>query len=506
MSQDYEDDPTLADPDESTEIKYSWDEEFQRHIIALLLSDRQFLLQSMDLVKATYFTNKAHQKACSVLFKFFEDYKILPHKDFITQEIKNDLKDNKSLAYYLGELNVVYDYFQPGLDAREYLQDKISYFAKIQSVKRAFENSLKEIGKNPESQDTWEKVYDMMREAMTTHHNFEIGLDYFKSLKDRYEKEAEEEEHETFITGHQTIDLDVSYRRGEMIAVVAGSGVGKSVWLACLSRNNLLKGKKGVYITLELAEEKVADRMDALLTGLPIQSLCDHKEEVFEKLENLKGVDYESGMPFVIKQFPAGRATVNIIRTYLSQLRFHGFNPDFVIVDYVGEMQDMPGMKTYESREKTIRELRGMASEENVFVATAMQPNRGSKEAQNNESGKLDEEHLADSFGQIRPLDACYSIMQNDGEKKLGLGRFYVMKQRDGQSRYWIYLKFDKESLMIYEIDKSTYIESMNAQKEYVSEEVMIDKTTSVNQWPGEDTNDDVGMGDEENADKTLSD
>ena len=166
------DDPTLADPDAEGDVKYVWDEEFQRHIIALVLCDRQFLLQSLDLIKPAYFTNKAHQKAASLAFDFFKKYKILPGKSFIVQEIKSDLKDNKALPYYIGEINTLYDYFQPGLDARDYLQDKITCFAKIQAVKQAFHNSLKEIERSPEAEDTWTKVYELMRVAMTTHQNF----------------------------------------------------------------------------------------------------------------------------------------------------------------------------------------------------------------------------------------------------------------------------------------------------------------------------------------------
>lgn len=477
---DFED-PTLADPDgEDSDVKYGWDEEFQRHIIALVLCDRQFMLQSMDMIKPSYFSNKAHQKGCSLAFSFFKKYRVLPKKDFIIQEIKSDLKDNKALPYYLGEINTLYDYFQPGLDARDYLQDKIAYFAKIQSVKQAFHSSLKEIDKSPEDEATWTKVYEMMREAMTTHQNFEVGLDYFKTVKDRYENMAADlEDKERFITGLEEIDKSINgggYTRGELISVVAGSGVGKSVMLACIAGTNLCRGKKGVYISLELAEEKVADRMDAILTGFPIQNLYGNKEAIFEELASLKGVDYEAKMPLVIKQFPPGTATVNTIRAYVSQLRFHGFEPDFIIVDYVGEMADMPGMKTYESREKTVRDLRALAVEENVFIATAMQPNRGSKEAQKNESGRLDDEHLADSFGQIRPLDGCFSIMQNDNEKKLGIGRMYVIKQRDGLSRFMIYLKFDKENLKITQIHPSTYMDAMRANKQEAADEVQMDK------------------------------
>ena len=497
------DDPTLADPDASVESKYHWDEEFQRHVAALLISDRQFLLQSIDLVRPNYFTNKSHSKVCEIVFSFFKKYRILPRKDFIVAELKTQLKDNKAISYYLGEVNVLFDYFQPGLEAREYLQDKIVFFAKIQAVKKAFQDSLKLIEKAPESEDTWSKVYDEMRSAMQTQQNFDLGMDYFKSTQDRYAEKSEvTDTQDRFIFGLPSIDSEIGgggYSRGEIISIVAGSGVGKSVMLACVTATNLCRGKKGVYITLELAESKVADRMDAILTGLPVQNLLDHKNEVFKRLENLDNIDLNSDIgPLVIKQFPAGTASVNTIRAYISQLRFQGFDPDFIIVDYVGEMAQHPDLKNHESRERTVRELRGMAMEEKVFIATAMQPNRDGKKDGKGDKGRLDDEHLADSFGQIRPLDGCISLNQNDSEKFLGIGRGYVIKQRDGKSRFQIYLSFDKESLRIQEIHQNEYRLRLNAHKEYASTEVETDMVRDIDKnkkaWkPKDDTVDTSG-------------
>ncbi len=478
MSDEFIDDPTLQDPDGESEIKYAWDEEFQRYIIALLLSDRSFLLQSMDLIKPNYFTNRAHQKACSVVLKYFKQHRTLPPKAFIVQEIKSALADNKSLPAYLAELNVVYDYFQPGLDTREYLTQKIQYFAKMQAFRRAFHDGLKLLDENPESEENWQQIYEKIETVITTSTNFDQGTNYFQSVRDRYLKMLEDEENrERFILGLPGIDNEIKgggYSRGEVFSVVAGSGVGKSVLLACVAANNLLRGKKGVYITLELAEDKVAERMDAILTGFPIQNLYSHREEIFDKLESLDQVDHES-MPLVIKQFPPGTASVNTLRAYLSQLRLRNYVPDFLILDYIGEMADTPGMKTYESREKTVRDLRGMAIEENIFIATAMQPNRDSKK-EAGERSKIDDQHLADAFGQIRPLDGCLSLNQNDSEKELGVGRGYVIKQRDGKSRYQIYLRFDKESLRITELAPDTYRSLLSSRKDTVSEDIKIDR------------------------------
>lgn len=473
----------LIDPDGGSDTSYAWDEQFQRHIISLLLCDRQFLLQSLDLIKPSYFTNRSHQKVCSVLFSYFRKYRVLPKKDFIIQEVKTDLKENKALPAYLAEINVIFDYFQPGLDSRDYLTAKIQYFAKMQAFRKAFHDGLKLLDDNPESDDNWQKIYDKIETVITTSANFEIGLNYFESVRDRYVKMAEDDENrDRFITGLQSIDMFIQgggYSRGEIISVVGNSGVGKSILLACISATNLLRGKKGLYITLELADHKVAERMDAILTGFPVQNLYNHKEEIFDKLAHLSGVDYESKMPFVIKQFPGGSASVNTIRAYISQLRFHGYDPDFMILDYIGEMADIPGVQRYESRERIVRDLRGMATEEDIFIATAMQPNRDSKKDQQGQNSRIDDQHLADAFGQIRPLDGCFSLNQNDSEKSLGIGRCYIIKQRDGKSRYQIYLNFNQQNLKITEISQVTYKNELSKHKEYANDETKIDKIIS---------------------------
>ena len=213
------DDPTLQDPDAEGEPRYNWDEEFQRHIISLLLCDKQFLLQSLDLVNPSYFTNKVHQKTCDILYKHFLEYQTVPTKAIIVQEVKDSLRDNKSLPYYMGELNVLFEYFQPGLDNREYLLDKISYFAKIQAIRKAFSKSLKKVNENPESDETYEEVYEILRNAMMVDRNFDIGTDYFKNLEERYNRLENEDFGDVFPTGWHSLDKELS---GLLLAAAPG--------------------------------------------------------------------------------------------------------------------------------------------------------------------------------------------------------------------------------------------------------------------------------------------
>ena len=118
-----------------------------------------------------------------------------------------------------------------------------------------------------------------------------------------------------------------------------------------------------------------------------------------------------------------------------------------------------------------------------------MQPNRESKKDNKSENSRIDDEHLAGSFGQIRPLDGCISLNQNDNEKKLGIGRGYVIKQRDGESRYQFYLKFDKMNLQITEIQDWEYRDALNKQKNYASDEMEIDKVMNKRYKPKDSEN-----------------
>jgi replicative DNA helicase len=470
----------LADPDASNEANYKWDAEFQRSIISMLLVDRQFLVQSMDLIKPSYFTNKAHRKACEVLFELYSKYKYHPSKTIVIQRIKEDLRDDKSLLYYLGEINALYDFYHPGVDAREYLTDRITFFAKVQALQSAFNTCLKKIDKAPEDEKTWQEVYQVLRVAMNTDRNFDPGLYYLNTIRERYDRMNEmENDTEVFITGIESIDSNIKgggYMLGEMFSVMAPSGVGKSVFLTCMAALNALRGKKVVYITLELSEDRVAERFDSILSGCNIKCLYEEREEVFKFMDSM--LEDQGENPIIIKFFPGKTADVNTIRAYLSQLKFHGFKPDMVVVDYIGEMKDYPGIAIHESRVRLVAELRGLANEdEKFFCATAMQPNRGAKEAQ--KVGRIETEHVGASWDQINPLDGFLALMQNEAEYAINLGRGSILKQRSGKANIMIYLRFDPITLKITEISKEEYKNQMTGRINKVTDEVM-DKLEAV--------------------------
>jgi hypothetical protein len=196
-------------------------------------------------------------------------------------------------------------------------------------------------------------------------------------------------------------------------------------------------------------EDKIAERFDAQIANIDINQIKEKSDVVKSALlENVQ--DKEDKRLLVIKQFPAGSMTVNTLKAYMQQLYMVGFKPDLLVVDYIGEMKDYPGMPTWESRYRIVRDLRGLATEENVCIFTAMQPNKSARDAQNKDNnlgpGVIDDTNLADSYGQIRPLDGCWSINQMHEEKEANIARIFVIKHRHGKSRFTFYVEYDVKS------------------------------------------------------------
>lgn len=458
----------FTNPDEVTVEQYNWSNEFQKNIVALLLNDRWFAVQCRDLINPSYFVDEVHQLLCKKLFSFLEEYKDVPQKSFILEEVESSIinKSNDIKLHYIAETNALYEKYVPNLESRDYLLHKILNFAKLMALKKSFDESLNLMKRSPNDESTWLKIQNILRDALLVDRNFNEGLNYFETFEERYDRmQKEEEVQERFTSGFRPIDdalLGGGPHRGEMYSWIGMSGTGKSLALVTAGLKNITElGKKVLYISLEMDEDKIAERFDAQISNININKLKDHKDNVKNALEE-QIKEQENKKMLVIKQFPAGSMTVNTLRAYMQQLYMTGFKPDLLIIDYIGEMKDFPNMPTYESRYRIVRDLRGLATEEKICIFTAMQPNKNAREAQKIDGdgiGFIDDTNLADSYGQIRPLDGCWSINQMQNEKEAGIARIFIIKHRHGRSRFSFHVQYNMETLAMEEISTNKYNE-----------------------------------------------
>lgn len=469
----------LTDP-QVTKPKYSWDDTFQRKLMGMLLTDQYMLIQSVDKVKAEYFSNEAHVIIGKILLKHFDAQKAIPEKWIIENELKEQLKDRDASIqlHYLAELHSVYDYYVPGLETREYLLDKVTFFAKVQAVKVAFNSSLEKMQEAPEEEETWSYVYEQMRQAMLVDRGHEPGLELLMNLDEMYRRMDDVYEGKSrYTSGFAPIDDALT--GGGLFNGMIGSwiglpGTGKSLALVRGAVSNVVLGHKVLYLTMEMDELGISQRFISQFAKLDINNLRGVKDEVYKTVEEFKK-NWDDPNLLHVKQFPGGVMDVNGIRAYIAQLELRKWKPNLVIIDYVGEMKDDPVVKKYESAYRILRDLRGFGVERGHCTLTCMQPNSSAAKL---EIGQyIDESNIGTSFDQFKPLDAFWSINQQTIEKDAEVGRVFVIKHRNGRSRFPFKIGFDYKlgTLDMFAISKEHYRTQMNLVQEKKAEDVQLD-------------------------------
>lgn len=463
---------------ESKKAKFRWDENFQRRILGLMLTDSFFLIQAKTLIQPEYFTNEAHVVVCQTIYDYHETYKNMP-QDFVVKQLvleKIREKPEPVIIYFKNEIENLYEAFVPSASSREILLDKLLTFAKTQSLRIAMDLSQRDLKKDPESEEIWTKIYERFRDAMNVNKSFEMGFQYFKNFKDLFDALSEDcTEQDKFTSGFSKIDECLSgggCKRGEIFAWIGMPGKGKSLSLVKAAVENVKRGKKCLYLSVEMDWVSISKRFTSQFTMLPHGSLLQHKKEIVELIQ-LGASAFEDKNRFIVKQFPSGQVDVNDIRAYLNQLELYGFKPDLLIVDYPGEMKDAPGIPQWESKYRIMRDLRGLAIQNQMCVFTAMQPNKNA--ASLGEAEFIDEGTIGGSFDQFKPLDGLWSINQTNDETGAGFGRIFVVKHRNGKSRYSFTVEYDKVTLDIKECSEGIYRIGMHNYIEARSSEIGLD-------------------------------
>lgn len=456
----------LATVSETKKVKYSFDDNFQRRILGLILTDRNFLVQAKSLIEPEYFSNESHVLIATALYQYFETYNnSLPEKFVLQKLVEEKIKDRSEAIkiYYQTEFESLYEAFIPSPDSRDILLDKVLTFAKMQVLRIAMDQSMKDMKKDPENEETWNKIYERFRQAMTVNKNFDVGFEAFININDFFaELQKETTVEDKFTSGFSKIDNNLSCggcRRGEIYAWIGMPGKGKSLCLVKACVENIRQGKKVLYVSLEQGYVDITKRFLSQFSLVNPNTLVESKASIQKDIEMiLEG--YEDKNRFVIKQFPSGQADVDDIKAYLTQMELKGFKPDLLIVDYPGEMRDPPGMPTWESKYRIMRDLRGIAIEKNMCVFTAMQPNKNA--AMQGEAEFIDEGTIGGSFDQVKPLDGLWSINQTNAEAEAGYARYYVVKHRSGNGRFSFPVFYDKKYLDIRECTEGEYRMAMH--------------------------------------------
>jgi archaellum biogenesis ATPase FlaH len=383
---------------------------FQIKALAILITDRDFLQQIADIVSPDYFDNDAGKWIMRKTLKYYDQYKTIPTMEVFKVEIEGIHQELQSVA--------VKDLLKQAYKASKatdlnYVKDAFLDFCKNQTLKGALMKSvdLLELG-------DYDDIRNLIDGALKAGTERDIGHEYVAELEDRFRDEARN----TVETPWPLINklLCGGLGDGDLGLIAGGPGGGKSWALVALGAHAAKLGYTVVHYTLELNEKYVGRRYDANLTNISVSEITEHKDEVKEKIESLRGGLY-------IREYPAGQATVNTIHAHLEKCKQQNINPDLVIIDYADLMTSKSSKEKRDKLDDIFTGLRGLATEMKLPIWTASQVNR---------SGAREEiiqgDRIAESYSKMMITDFAMSLSRNADDKENGTGRWHIMKNRYG--------------------------------------------------------------------------
>jgi replicative DNA helicase len=426
-------------------MKYDFSENIQRGILYLSKYNKDFYLQIASLVKPSYFEFPIHGNIYEAIKGYYDSYHKLPQDIHLMEEVKSFKGQKEDISDYEDELQRINSMDASSISHSEFFLDLIEKFAKREAMRDAITNSIGLL-----KDDRMGDIELLVRDALSINRNLDLGQTYFSELQSRFERSFQEDNNYKFRTVLDTLNRELEGGLGEkeMAMVVAPPGVGKSIYLVNQGVQALMQNKKVLYISLEMSEDRIAQRFDSIMTLVPQKQLKANFTKVQKRLELFKEKFPESQL--MIKEFPTGLADLNSIRSLLVQLHnYEEFSPDVLIIDYLELLRPTrEGMAEYQAQQRIAEELRGLAVESNFLVWTATQTNRQGRSVK-----LITDAELADAYGKIRTCDYAISLNQTEEEFDDGQMRCYVMKSRNGKQRFVVPVSIDYSTLTISEAD-----------------------------------------------------
>lgn len=397
----------------------------EEKIISNLIFNEEYLRKVYPYIELEYFSDKQEKTLIEEILVFFKKYNKSPTKDIIEIEVSNrtDISDIELEQYsnYIQNLtNTDINY--------EWLVENTEKFCKEKAVYNAL---LKSIGIINETDKVYTKdsIPKILQDALNVSFDQSVGHSYLEDGDRRYEFYHTRENKLPF-----DIDLLNKITNGglsdkSLSIILAGSGRGKSAFLCHVAAATLIQNKSVVYITLEMAEERIAERIDANLMNISLDDLKDVDKATFDA--KLKNINKKTQGQLIIKEYPTTSAHAGHFRALLEELKNKkDFKPDLIIVDYLNicassRLKANSYSNSFSLYKSVAEELRGLGMEYNVPVLSASQITRASQK-----SSDVELTDIAESIGVVYVADLVLVLIGSEELDQLSQIAIKQLKNR----------------------------------------------------------------------------
>ena len=421
-------------------------------VIKNLLNDEEYLRKSLPFIKSEYFSETGDRNIFEIISKYFSDYNAIPTKEALQIEAGNltDISDDQynSLLEYIQNIDDEESDLQWALDTTEkWCKERAVYLALMESIKIADGNDK---NKGPEA------IPSILSDALSVSFDNHIGHDYIDDYEERYESYHRVDAKIPF-----DIEMLNKITKGGLVnkslnVALAGTGVGKSLFMCHVASSCLMQGYNVLYITMEMAEEKIAERIDANLLNVNIQDLAQLPKMMFENKVNR--IAKKTQGKLIVKEYPTASAHVGHFRALINDLVLKkSFRPDIIFVDYLNicassRYKGSANINSYTLVKSIAEELRGLAVEAEVPIVSATQTTRSGYG-----SSDVDLTDTSESFGLPATADLMFALISTEELEQLGQIMVKQLKNRynDLSVNKRFVVGIDRAKMRLYDCEQS---------------------------------------------------
>ena len=440
----------------------------EQTILRNLLTDEKYMRKVLPFIKPDYF-----QGVYKTLFKeagkYVAKYNKLPTSESLAIELQNT---NMSDDQYSMAMDVVPLLFTKEKIDNQWLLDNTEKWCQDRAIYNSIMESISIIDGKHESL-TKNALPELLQKALGVAFDRNVGHDYIENVEERYEFYHKQEDRIPFDIDYFNKITKGGVPKKTLNIALAGTGVGKSLFMCHVGAAALVEGKNVLYITMEMAEEKIAERIDANLLNVPIDQLDKMSKDMFTaKVNNLAR---KTTGRLIVKEYPTGSAHAGHFRALLNELKLKKeFEPDIIFVDYLNicassRMKAMGGsINSYTYIKAIAEELRGLAVEFEVPIFSATQTTRSG--FSNTDVGLED---TSESFGLPATADLMFALISTEELEKQGQMMVKQLKNRYNDPT--LYKRFvigvDRAKMRLFDVEET--------QQTLVDDTPVFDKSAS---------------------------
>ena len=427
-------------------------------ILKNLLQNEDYARKVLPFLKEDYFTENCDKIVYNHINSFIIKYNNLPTKEALNIELseskitEEDFKESINLVDEIDKNEENYTDLSWLLDTTEkFCQDKAIYNAVVESIS---------ILDNPKSISDKGAIPDILSDALSVSFDPHVGHDYIDDSDDRYDFYHRVEERIPF-------DLDYFNRitkgglpQKTLNICLAGTGVGKSLFMCHVASSCLAQNQNVLYITLEMAEEKIAERIDANLLDIAVDDLHSLPKDLYDK--KIYNLSKTTKGKLLVKEYPTAAANVNHFRALLNELNLkRSFVPDIIFVDYLNictssRIKAGSNVNSYTLIKSIAEELRGLAVENKLPIVSATQTTRSGYS--NTDVGLED---TSESFGLPATADLMFAIISTEQMEELGQILVKQLKNRynDPTVNRKFVVGIDRAKMKLFDVSQAAQME-----------------------------------------------